>query len=917
MSYSFSKNFKAEKIFLFFFFCGLTSTCILRAQTISMQKTIGGSSLDAMRVVRQTNDGGYILGGSSISDVSADKTENNLDTTGQVYSYDIWIVKVNSLGNIQWQNTLGGYCSDTFTDIIETLDGGYMCSGSSKSTISADKTEVNRDASLITSDNWLLKLDAAGNIQWQKTYGGNNVEYCTNICQTLDGGYVTGASTGSNISGDKTENTCNSTSSFDYWVIKMDAAGSIQWQQNIGGAANDLLARVLPTADGGYICGGQSQSDTTCDKTENPVSFFKDDYWILKLDSAGNIEWQNTIGGTDRDYLSDLKQTADGGYICVGQSLSNASGDKTENSMGSQDYWVVKLNALGNIEWQNTIGGNSGDIPYCVIQTTDGGYAIGGSSVSGVSGDKVDSCRGNNDYWFVKLSADGILQWQRTLGGTLNDEMYSLAQTFDGDFILGGESNSNISGEKAEDCKGDGDYWIIKLKNEINLVTGKVFADLNSNGNQDTGEPNLTHKTITEQSTGNIAFSEQDGSYSLAIADTGNFNLTASSLNNFAFSPLNHIAYFNSFQQIDSINDFMYQPLSMFNDLGVTLTPLCVFRNNAPADYMISYINSGTTNLNTSIVFYNNPHMVYYSSSVAPATVTSDSVVWNMGTLVPFQSGNILVTLIINTGLPWGYQLPSFVLINPIASDFNIFDNISVDTSSIIASYDPNDITVSEDTLLTTELPTAPWLYYTIRFQNTGNDTAFTVKILNPIDTNTLQLSSIEYVAGSHPLSLNWIPRDKSMLFTFNNILLPDSNINEPQSHGFVKYRIKPKTSLLGGDSITNKGYIYFDFNAPVETNTAITRIVLPTSIKELAKSSGHLAIFPNPAKDEMNIQINNSKANNLITVSIFDVLGNTVLSKQSATANCKLPTANFSKGIYFVEVKTGKEIYMAKFVKE
>ena len=136
---------------------------------------------------------------------------------------------------------------------------------------------------------------------------------------------------------------------------------------------------------------------------------------------------------------------------------------------------------------------------------------------------------------------------------------------------------------------------------------------------------------------------------------------------------------------------------------------------------------------------------------------------------------------------------------------------------------------------------------------------------------------------------------------------MPDSNINKPQSHGFVTYRIKPKTTLLAGDSVTNKAYIYFDFNAPVETNTAITRIVLPTSIKELAKGSGQLAIFPNPAKDELNIQIITSKANNLITVSIFDVLGNTVLSKQSATANCKLPTDHFSKGIYFVEVKTGK----------
>ncbi|MBK7853815.1 MAG: hypothetical protein IPJ79_01895 [Bacteroidetes bacterium] len=161
-------------------------------------------------------------------------------------------------------------------------------------------------------------------------------------------------------------------------------------------------------------------------------------------------------------------------------------------------------------------------------------------------------------------------------------------------------------------------------------------------------------------------------------------------------------------------------------------------------------------------------------------------------------------------------------------------------TSVVTGSVDPNDILVNEDTLTTTQLATQPYLDYTIRFQNTGNDTAFTVKIINPIDTNKLELGSIEFVNSSHPVQLKWVNYNKNMEFLFENILLPDSNINEPQSHGFVKYRIKPKTSLLAGDSIINKGYIYFDFNAPVETNTTVTKIILPTSINELAKAVGN-----------------------------------------------------------------------------
>jgi hypothetical protein len=127
-------------------------------------------------------------------------------------------------------------------------------------------------------------------------------------------------------------------------------------------------------------------------------------------------------------------------------------------------------------------------------------------------------------------------------------------------------------------------------------------------------------------------------------------------------------------------------------------------------------------------------------------------------------------------------------------------------------SFDPNDILVNEDTLTTTQLSNAPWLEYIIRFQNTGNDTAFTVKILNPIDTNKLNLSTFEFVNASHPVNLNWINYQRNMEFKFENILLVDSNTNEPLSHGFVRYRIQPKTNLSAGDSITNFAAIYFDF---------------------------------------------------------------------------------------------------------
>ncbi|QQR96354.1 MAG: hypothetical protein IPJ93_07000 [Bacteroidota bacterium] len=225
-------------------------------------------------------------------------------------------------------------------------------------------------------------------------------------------------------------------------------AQEIEWQNTIGGNYTDQLYSIQQTTDGGYILGGWSESYISGDKTEN--SFGCSDYWVVKLDSIGNIQWQNTIGGNSGDGLYSVQQTTDGGYILGGVSTSNISGDKTENSQGYIDYWVVKLDASGNIQWQNTIGGNSDDYLTSIQQTTDGGYILGGSSNSNISGDKTENSQGDYDYWVLKLDPTGNIQWQNTIGGSINDQLYSIQQTIDGGYILGGWSNSNISGDKTE-----------------------------------------------------------------------------------------------------------------------------------------------------------------------------------------------------------------------------------------------------------------------------------------------------------------------------------------------------------------------------------------------------------------------------------------------------------------------------------
>ncbi len=174
--------------------------------------------------------------------------------------------------------------------------------------------------------------------------------------------------------------------------------GTIQWQNTIGGSGSEALFSIVQTSDGGYILGGYSHSNISGDKTEN--SNGATDYWIVKTDARANIQWQNTIGGSGYDYLTSIDQTSDGGYILGGYSSSNISADKTENSIGNSDYWIVKTDSLGVIQWQNTIGGSELDVLSSIAQTSDGGYILGGYSNSDISGDKTENSNGN---WITGL----------------------------------------------------------------------------------------------------------------------------------------------------------------------------------------------------------------------------------------------------------------------------------------------------------------------------------------------------------------------------------------------------------------------------------------------------------------------------------------------------------------------------------
>jgi hypothetical protein len=441
----------------------LLFACLLHGQTVIKQfdKRFGGSVDDNLSVIEQTDDEGYILGGTSNSSKFGDKSENRRGDN------DFWIVKTDKDGNKLWDKTYGGDKVDFLSSLQKTLDGGYILGGSSQSNSSGEKTENNRG----NYDYWVVKIDANGNKQWDKTFGGIEWDVLYSVLQTPDGGYILGGESDSPAGGDVSD---NGPGIRDFWIIRIDKNGNKLWDKKYGGNSIELFNSLIQTTDGGYILAGNSGSDSSGDKTENNKGY--SDFWIIKIDKNGTIEWDKTYGGDNVDRIASIIETTDGGYILGGTSQSTASGDKTENGRGKSDFWIIKTDKNGNKLWDKTFGGDAYENLATIKQTDEGGYVFGGTTQSEISGDKTDSRRGGDDFWIVKTDRNGNKEWDKTFGGSGNDGLNALIQTKDKGYMAAGSSGSPVSGDKSEAVWGGGaiDYWLMKFT--LNTTLAAPFA---------------------------------------------------------------------------------------------------------------------------------------------------------------------------------------------------------------------------------------------------------------------------------------------------------------------------------------------------------------------------------------------------------------------------------------------------------
>jgi uncharacterized delta-60 repeat protein len=374
----------------------------------------GGTNSDRANGVRQTTDGGYILGGYT-----------NSYGTG---SYDFYLVKTNSSGDTLWTRTYGGSSSDYGQNVQQTTDGGYIIAGYT----------MSFGAGLF--DIYLVKTNSSGDTLWTRSYGGSSVELCYTAQQTADGGYILAGSTDSYGAG-----------SSDFYLVKTNSIGDTLWTHTYGGSAAETCRSVQQTTDGGYILAGIT----------NSYGAGSSDFYLVKTNSIGDTLWTHTYGGLFGDYAYEVNEISEGGYILVG--YSNSFG-------GTNDFYLVKTSSAGDTLWTYTCGGMGSDYAYSGKQITDGGYILAGSTNSyGAGGYDFYLVRVEEEEAAPEVPTDftltlslphAILQWSPVLGISQYHIYKSVTSPYSGFVAIGSTSDTCYTDSSAVVGNNGSFYYI-------------------------------------------------------------------------------------------------------------------------------------------------------------------------------------------------------------------------------------------------------------------------------------------------------------------------------------------------------------------------------------------------------------------------------------------------------------------------
>lgn len=689
--------------------------------------------------------------------------------------------RIDSAGNILWQNVYPAYAGEDVYHSVNTSDGGFLVTGYAASNVAVPGS-INGDSVQI-GNLFIEKIAANGTAQWRKEYGGSREDAGLKIVALNNGTYLVLGGTTSNDG---------------------DVVGS-----HMNGQGNT-----------------------------NPDSNFIIEGWILNIDGNGNLLWNRCYGGTGNGYFTDAVQS--GNSILLAGFTSSKDGDLPYYPESGIPLWLLNISNTGTINWSKYYKYYAGykDTAYLnspvssleepafrnISKTSDGNFVLAGSLFDSYG--VLRSKHGREDFTFIKIDPAGNLIWQKSVGGTSYESISAAMADKNGDIVFAGESESQDDDLYGRTATGQYYTKVIGKIGVTNLIKGQVFIDNNGNNIKDAGEILYSNGHVqsikaNDTLTGYIF----NGQY-LNNADTGNYSTSYIPVNNYyTISPAVHNSNFASLDQTDIV-DFVLRPRPGINDLEIQVIPLNPARPGFECYYRIITRNIGTSIINNAVTALKKDSRQSYVSSSRPYSgITGDSLWWGPVALDPFEADTIDVILLnaAPTTLNNGDTILLQATANPLINDSSAANNHSNLLQPVRGSFDPNDKSELHGGQLT---PLAysnnEYLQYLVRFQNTGSDTAFFITVKDTLDPK-LDLRSLEVISASHSYDFK---QDKNIAtWQFRFIGLPDSLTNEAASHGYLLFKIKPVAGLGIGSSFSNRASIYFDFNLPVLTNNEKTTI--------------------------------------------------------------------------------------------
>jgi|GEM_PF-987843 len=431
------------------------------------QRCLGGSGEDAFPNITPTRDGGYIvlsLTTSSDGDVVGNHKEEYRD---------IWVIKFNARGEQEWSRCYGGSRNDEGGAIVEAPDNGYLIVGATAS-MDGDAEGWHKGVdgfNQMRPDAWAVRIDARGEVLWQRSLGGTGIDVFHGACRAHGGGYVLVGCTTSH-DGDVQDQHTKEDGQGDAWAVKLSETGVMEWQSTLGGTNHEQFTTVAATPDGGYIAAGETGSnDGDVSGLHRDGTGISQDLWVVKLDGSGKLRWQRCLGGTGFDspaFLQHILVTKNGNYVMLCRTNSK-DGDVEPPGpemlqtpdVGRGDTWIVRLNSDGSIQHQRRLGHQETDDMSGLVLLSNGDVIATGSTAT--QSPLIANGISHVDGWMVRLDSTLNVRWEARLGGSEIDELNDLIVLDDSTLVVAGSTRSNdgdVQGLHLKDGKPSWDLWL-------------------------------------------------------------------------------------------------------------------------------------------------------------------------------------------------------------------------------------------------------------------------------------------------------------------------------------------------------------------------------------------------------------------------------------------------------------------------